>query len=123
MLDWNGYWHGGLNDEEQLVIQELVAEIERQHGALVEEERLLEAGRKPADERFAVATPGGEPWKRSLIAYRHVLPVNKLPASFKKSPVLSPLFLVRRRARGAPWRQALVVVSWPNDMGRGVRLE
>ena len=36
----------------------LVAEIERQHGALVEEERLLEAGRKPADERFAVATPG-----------------------------------------------------------------
>ena len=60
---------GGLNGEEQLVIQGLVVvEIERQHGALVEEERLLEAGRKPADERFAVVTPGGEPWKRSLIA-------------------------------------------------------
>ena len=45
-----------------------MVEIERQHGALVEEERLLEAGRKPADERVAVVTPGGEPWKRSLIA-------------------------------------------------------
>ena len=29
--------------------------------------RLREAGRKPADERFAVATPGGEPWRRSLV--------------------------------------------------------
>ena len=31
------------------------------------EERLREAGRKPADERFAVATPGGAPWRRSLV--------------------------------------------------------
>ena len=41
MLDWNGYcnWDGGLNHvEEQLLIQGLVAEIERQHGALVEDE-------------------------------------------------------------------------------------
>ena len=31
------------------------------------EQRLIEAGRKPADERFAVATPGGQPWRRSLV--------------------------------------------------------
>ena len=30
-------------------------------------QRLCEAGRQPADERFAVATPGGAPWRRSLI--------------------------------------------------------
>ena len=52
MLDWNGYWDGGLNDEEHTSSSRgWWPSIERQHGALVEEERLLEAGRKPADER------------------------------------------------------------------------
>ena len=39
MLDWNGYWDGGLNNEEQLVIQGLVAEIERWHGTPVPVEK------------------------------------------------------------------------------------
>ena len=49
MLDWNGYWDGGLNDEEHTSSSRgWWPSIERQHGALVEEERLLEAGGKPA---------------------------------------------------------------------------
>ena len=71
MLDWNGYWDGGLNDEEHTSSSRgWWPSIERQHGALVEEERLLEADGKPADERCAVATPGGEPWKRSSLIAR-----------------------------------------------------
>ena len=56
VLDWNGYWDGGLNDEEHTSSSRpgLVAEIEeRQHGALVARRSLLEAGGKPADERVA----------------------------------------------------------------------
>ena len=37
VLDLAGYWEGMLEDEEQLVIQGLVAEVERRHNVQVEE--------------------------------------------------------------------------------------
>ena len=56
-------------------------------GALVEEERLLEAGREPA--RVAVATPGGEPWKRSsLIARESEMDVHVLITALRPKRVV-----------------------------------
>ena len=57
-----------LMDEAAAVRKRLLGAYEDFLAVAFGDERVGEAEANPADERFACATPGGKPWRRSLIA-------------------------------------------------------